>query len=318
MMLLNEMLGIKYPIIQGGMTSISDGRFAASISNAGGLGIIASGHWDKEKVREEIHILKTLTNKPYGLNVFMMSPYAEDIIDLAIEEAVPVVTTGAHSPEKYIRRLKDAGIKVFPVVSSVTLAKRISRYGIDGIIAEGMESGGHVGEATTMALLPQMIKELDVPVIAAGGIGSGSQLASVLAMGGVGIQIGTILLASEEAPVHPNYKEAIIKARDNDTVVILKNTGAPVRVLKNRLTRKYLDMERKNIIDEDLLAFEKEALKKGIFEGDLDMGCMPLGQIAGLVREIKPVGQILDDIMNEAFEATKALNDSINRLKGGN
>lgn len=316
-MLLNELLGIKYPIIQGGMTSISDGKFAATVSDSGGLGIIASGTWDEKRVRNEIHILKSLTDKPYGLNVFMMSPYVEDIIDLAIEEHVPVITTGAHSPEKYIKRLKEAGCKIFPVVSSVTLAKRISRYGIDGVIAEGMESGGHVGEATTMSLIPQMVKELDVPVIAAGGIGCGNQLLAALSMGAIGIQIGTVLIASNECPVHPNYKEAILKAKDNDTVVILKNTGAPVRVFKNRLARKYLDMERKNIYEDDLREKESEALQKGIFEGDIEMGCMPIGQIAGLVKEIRPVKQILDDIMDEAIRGSIALNDNINRLKGG-
>ena len=221
-MLINEMLGIKYPIIQGAMTLITDGKFAACVSNAGGLGIIASGEWDKNRVREEIHIARSLTDKPFGVNLYMMSPYVEDIVDLIIEEKIPVVTTGAHSPEKYIKRFKEAGCKVFPVVASVTMAKRIERFGIDGVIAEGMESGGHVGEATTMSLLPQMVKALKVPVIAAGGIASGSQMTAALAMGASGIQIGTILLASEECDVHENYKKAILKAHDNDTTVILK------------------------------------------------------------------------------------------------
>ena len=314
-MLINEMLGIKYPIIQGAMTLITDGKFASTVSNAGGLGIIASGEWDKNRVREEIHIARSLTDKPVGINLYMMSPYVEDIVDLIIEEKIPVVTTGAHSPEKYIKRFKEAGCKVFPVVASVTMAKRIERFGIDGVIAEGMESGGHVGEATTMSLLPQMVKALKVPVIAAGGIASGSQMTAALAMGASGIQIGTILLASEECEVHENYKKAILKAHDNDTTVILKNTGAPVRVLKNRLARKYLEMERNNSIDEEALKDSFDALFRGIFQGDLENGSMPLGQIAGLIDEIKPVKEILDDIMRESVIAYDSLSDNINKLK---
>lgn len=314
-MRINEMLGIKYPIIQGAMTLITDGKFASTVSNAGGLGIIASGEWDKNRVREEIHIARSLTDKPFGVNLYMMSPYVEDIVDLIIEEKIPVVTTGAHSPEKYIKRFKEAGCKVFPVVASVTMAKRIERFGIDGVIAEGMESGGHVGEATTMSLLPQMVKVLKVPIIAAGGIASGSQMTAALAMGASGIQIGTILLASEECDVHENYKKAILKAHDNDTTVILKNTGAPVRVLKNRLARKYLEMERNNSIDEEALKDSFDALFRGIFQGDLENGSMPLGQIAGLIDEIKPVKEILDDIIRESVIAYDSLSDNINKLK---
>lgn len=314
-MLINEMLGIKYPIIQGAMTLITDGKFASTVSNAGGLGIIASGEWDKNRVREEIHIARSLTDKPFGVNLYMMSPYVEDIVDLIIEEKIPVVTTGAHSPEKYIKRFKEAGCKVFPVVASVTMAKRMERFGIDGVIAEGMESGGHVGEATTMSLLPQMVKALKVPIIAAGGIASGSQMTAALAMGASGIQIGTILLASEECNVHENYKKAILKAHDNDTTVILKNTGAPVRVLKNRLARKYLEMEKNNSIDEEALKDSFDALFRGIFQGDLENGSMPLGQIAGLIDEIKPVKEILDDIIRESVIAYDSLSDNINKLK---
>ena len=314
-MKLNDLTGTKYPIIQGAMTLITDGKFASTVSNAGGLGIIASGEWDKNRVREEIHIARSLTDKPFGVNLYMMSPYVEDIVDLIIEEKIPVVTTGAHSPEKYIKRFKEAGCKVFPVVASVTMAKRIERFGIDGVIAEGMESGGHVGEATTMSLLPQMVKALKVPVIAAGGIASGSQMTAALAMGASGIQIGTILLASEECDVHENYKKAILKAHDNDTTVILKNTGAPVRVLKNRLARKYLEMERNNSIDEEALKDSFDALFRGIFQGDLENGSMPLGQIAGLIDEIKPVKEILDDIMRESVIAYDSLSDNINKLK---
>ena len=245
-----------------------------------------------------------------------MSPYIEQLVNLVISEGVPVVTTGAQSPEKYIKRLKEAGIKVFPVVSSVVIAKRIQRFGVDGIIAEGMESGGHVGEETTMSLIPQMVKELEIPVIAAGGIASGNQLASCLAMGCAGVQIGTVLIATNECPVHKNYKEAIIKARDNDTTIILKNVS-PVRVLKNRLAREYLDMERKNIKDPDLSKKESDALIKGILDGDIESGCLPIGQIAGLVKEIKPVKEVLDDIIKEAYSSVDRLNACIKLLDGG-
>ena len=298
------------------MTLISDGAFAAAVSNAGGLGIIASGIWDINRVKEEIHILKSLTDKPFGVNLYMMSPYIDELVDLVISEGVPVVTTGAQSPEKYIKRLKEAGIKVFPVVSSVAIAKRIQRFGVDGIIAEGMESGGHVGEETTMSLIPQMVKELKIPVIAAGGIASGDQLASCLAMGCAGVQIGTVLIATNECPVHKNYKEAIIKARDNDTTIILKNVS-PVRVLKNRLAREYLDMERKNIKDPDFSKKESDALIKGIFDGDIESGCLPIGQIAGLVKQIRPVKEVLDDIIKEAYSSVDRLNACIKLLDGG-
>lgn len=316
-MLINELLHIKYPIIQGGMTSISDGKFAASVSEAGGLGVIATGLWDKNRVKDEIHILKSLTNKPFGVNLYMMSPYIDELVDLMVEERVPVITTGAQSPEKYIQRLKASGSLIFPVVSSVSVAKRIAKFGVDGFIAEGMESGGHIGKATTMALLPQMIKEIHLPIIAAGGIATGSQLAACLQMGASGIQIGTVLIASNECPVHQNYKEAILKARDNDTTVILKNTGSPVRVLKNQLAREYKEMEKNNIYPEDIRNKEAEALQKGIFEGDINMGCLPLGQIAGIVKSIKPVKVILDDIIEEAISSIEALHDNIDKLNGG-
>ena len=312
---ITELLNIEYPIIQGGMAWVAEHNLAAAVSNAGGLGLIGAASAPAEVVREEIRKCRELTDKPFGVNLYMMSPYVEDIVDLIIEEKIPVVTTGAHSPEKYIKRFKEAGCKVFPVVASVTMAKRMERFGIDGVIAEGMESGGHVGEATTMSLLPQMVKALKVPVIAAGGIASGSQMTAALAMGAKGIQIGTILLASKECNVHENYKKAILKAHDNDTTVILKNTGAPVRVLKNRFARKYLEMEKNNSIDEEALKDSFDALFRGIFQGDLENGSMPLGQIAGLIDEIKPVKEILDDIIRESVLAYDSLSDNINKLK---
>lgn len=314
-MLINEILGIKYPIIQGAMTSISDGRFAAEVSKAGGLGIIASGTWDKERVRKEIHIAKSITSNSIGVNIYMMSPYVNDIISLVIEEKIGICTTGAQSPEMYIKRLVDANVKVFPVVSSVTLAKRMVRYGISGIIAEGMESGGHIGDETTMALIPQMVKELDIPVIAAGGIASGSQLAACLAMGACGIQIGTRLLASSECMIHKNYKDAIVNARDNSTLVILKSRGTPIRVYKNRLSKKYVTLEKNNELLDDVIKEGEESLEKGLFSGDVDWAALPMGQIAGFISDIKPIKEIFDDIIKESLVAFDSLNDNINKLK---
>lgn len=313
-MLIHELLGIKYPIFQGGMTGVSDGKFAATVSSAGALGIIGAGEWDKERVRKEIQIAKSLTNKPFGVNIMMMSPHVLDIVDLVIEEKIPVVTTGAQSPERYIKRLKEAGIMVFPVVSSVVIAKRMERYGVTGIIAEGGESGGHVGEATTMSLLPQMVEAVSIPIIAAGGIASGKQLDACLMMGASGIQIGTILLASLECPIHENFKAAILKARDNDTLVVGRGSGAPVRVLKGPLAKRILEYERKND-QEALKEASSKALEIGLYDGDDTNGIFTCGQIAGYIHEIKPVKKIIDDIILDAIEVEAAFMDNIKKLK---
>ena len=307
-MLLNELLNIKYPIIQGGMANISDGKFAACVSNAGGLGIIACGSYTAGKVEEEILICKSLTDKPFGVNVMLMSPYAKDVIEVICKMQVPVVTTGAGNPGPYIPALKEAGCKVFPVIASVTHAVRLSRYDIDGLIVEGTESGGHIGEATTMALVPQVVNAVDLPVIAAGGIASGKQFNAAIALGAIGVQVGTVMLASLECPIHENYKNAIIAAKDSDTCVTGRSVGLPVRILKNEMAKKYIDLEKQVTDKMELEEITIGALRKAVIDGDVVNGSLMSGQVAGMISSIKSVGEILDGIMMESkieFERMK-------------
>lgn len=313
-MLINEILGIKYPIIQGAMANISDGFFAASVSNAGGLGIIASGAWDGARLKEEIRVCKSLTDKPFGVNVMLMNPHVDEIIDVICKEKPAMVTTGAGNPGKYIPRLKECGIKVFPVVASVALAKRMERYGIDGLIAEGTESGGHVGEATTMSIVPQVINAVSVPVIAAGGIATGKQFNAALALGACGVQVGTIMLASVECPIHQNYKEAVLKARDSDTTVTGRSLGAPVRILKNEMAREYIELEQKSASKDELEAITLGGLRRAVLDGDVKRGSVMMGQVAGLVNEIKPVSQIMSDLISDAIKEKALLDEKLNKL----
>ena len=268
---LNEILGTRLPIIQGGMANIATGEFAAACSNAGALGMIATGGWDGDRLRKEIRRAKELTDKPFGVNLMLMSPYADDIAQIILEEGVKVVTTGAGNPGKYIPAWKEAGIKVLPVVAAVALAKRLSRYHVDAFIAEGTESGGHVGEMTTMALVPQVIDAVDVPVVAAGGIADGRQVAAAFSLGACGIQVGTCLLASNECPIHDNYKQAILKAKDSDTVVTGRSIGGPVRVLKNKMAREYLALEKRGATLEELEQVTLGGLRRAVLEGDTEM-----------------------------------------------
>ena len=240
MKLLNEILGTKYPIIQGGMANIATGEFAAACSNAGALGIIGAGGMNADTLRQNIRRCRELTDKPFGVNIMLMHPQADEFAQIVVEEKVAVVTTGAGNPGKYVPMWKAAGIKVIPVVAAAVLARHLEPLGIDAVIAEGTESGGHVGEMTTMALVPQVVDAVSVPVIAAGGIADGRQLAAALALGACGVQVGTCLLASEECPIHENYKAALLKAKDSDTIVTGRSVGAPVRVLKNRMSREYV------------------------------------------------------------------------------
>ena len=313
-MLLNELLNIKYPIIGGAMANIGTAEFAASVSNAGGLGIIATGAWDEEKTKEEIRKCKKLTSKPFGVNIMLMNPNASKLVDVICEEKVAVVTTGAGNPGAYIEKLHSAGIKVFPVVASVALAKRLERYGVDGFIAEGTESGGHVGEATTMALVPQVIKAVSAPVIAAGGIASGKQLNAALALGAVGVQVGTCLLVSDECPIHENYKNAVIKCRDSDTVVTGRSVGAPVRIYKNKMTRSYLELEKSGATLEELEGLTLGGLRKAVLEGDVENGSVMMGQVAGLVDKRASVEEILKNIIAEAKEEKAKLIEKIDLL----
>lgn len=295
---LNEILGTEFPIIQGGMANIATGEFAAACSNAGALGMIATGGWDGDRLRQEIRRAKELTDKPFGVNLMLMSPYADDIAQIILDEGVQVVTTGAGNPGKYISAWKNAGIKVLPVVAASILAKRLARLGVDAIIAEGTESGGHVGEMTTMALVPQVIDAVDVPVVAAGGIADGRQAAAAFALGACGIQVGTCLLASVECPIHENYKQAILKAKDSDTVVTGRSIGGPVRVLKNKMSREYLMLEKNGATLEELEHVTLGGLRRAVLEGDVEHGSVMSGQVAGMLHEIRPVRQIFESLYN--------------------
>ncbi|WP_287385899.1 nitronate monooxygenase [Lachnospira sp.] len=307
MKLLNEILNIKYPIIQGAMANIATGQFAADCSNAGALGIIAAGGWDAAKLEEEIHKAKKLTNKPFGVNLMLMNPHCDEMAELVCREKISLVTTGAGNPGKYMDSFKEAGIKVFPVVASVMLAKRMIESGADAIIAEGTESGGHVGEMTTMTLVPQMVDAVDVPVIAAGGIADGRQFAAALSLGACGAQIGTSLLVSNECPIHENYKKAIIEAKDNGTIVTGRSVNAPVRILKNKMAREYTRAEKSGATRDELEKYTLGSLRKAVFDGNVDEGSLMSGQVCGQLNEIKPLETILEDLMKETKERLNSL-----------
>jgi enoyl-[acyl-carrier protein] reductase II len=296
---LDQMLGIEFPIMQGGMAQVTTGAFAAAVSNAGALGIIGTGAMNAEMMKAEIETAKKLTDKPFGVNLMMMNPDVEEMARVLAEEKPAVITTGAGNPGKYIEMWKAQGIKVFPVVSSVALAKRLARLGVDGIIAEGTESGGHIGELTTMVLLPQVADAVDVPVIGAGGIASGRQMRAAEILGACGVQIGTVLLGSEECPIHEKYKEALLKAKDRSTVVTGRSVGVPVRVLQNGMTRDYLELEQKGADKMELEKFTLGALRRAVHEGDVERGSLMAGQNASCIREIRPLRVILEEMMNE-------------------
>ncbi|MDE6026031.1 MAG: DUF561 domain-containing protein [Lachnospiraceae bacterium] len=306
-MKLNEFLGIKYPIIQGGMANIATGEFAAAVSNAGGLGLIASGGFDAARIREEINICRKLTDKPFGVNLMLMNPDVDNIAKMLIEEKVDVITTGAGSPEKYVTDWKAVGSKVIPVVASVALAKRMERMGVDAVIAEGGESGGHVGEMTTMTLVPMVVDAVNIPVIAAGGIADGRGIVAAFALGAIGVQIGTCLLASNECPIHENYKQAVVKAKDNGTAVTGRSAGAPVRVIKNTMTREYLKMEAQGVTRDELEKLTLGSLRKAVLDGDTKNGSLMAGQICGLIKDIKPVADILSEMYEGAAKELERL-----------
>ena len=299
-MKLQDLLHTKYPIIQGGMANIATGEFAAAVSNAGALGLIASGGMDHVKLKEEIDKCRALTDKPFGVNLMLMNPDADVIAELLYEEKIPVITTGAGNPGKYMAKWKENGSMVIPVCASVLLAKKMVEAGADAIIAEGGESGGHVGDMTTMTLLPQMVDALDVPVIAAGGIADGRQMAAAYVLGACGVQIGTCLLVSEECPIHENYKNALIKAKDNGTTVTGRSQGAPVRILKNRMARQYLKLEKEGADKMELEKITLGGLRKAVLEGDVDMGSVMAGQVCGQLTEIRPIADILEDMYTDA------------------
>ena len=295
-----EILDIRYPVFQGGMAWIADGRLAAAVSEGGGLGIIAAGNAPGSYVREQIHIAKSLTGKPFGVNIMLMSPCADEVAAVVVEENVPVVTTGAGNPSKYMKEWKAAGIKVIPVVASVALAKLMTRLGATALIAEGGESGGHVGELTTMVLVPQVCDATDLPVIAAGGIADGRGVAAAFMLGAQGVQMGTRFLSAEECTIHPTYKEKILKATDLCTMVTGKRLGHPVRSLRTRFSQNYAKAEYGGMPDDELEALATGALRLAVKEGDIEKGCFLAGQVAAMVKKEQPAAEIVKEVMDEA------------------
>ncbi|MDP2917213.1 MAG: enoyl-[acyl-carrier-protein] reductase FabK [Dehalococcoidia bacterium] len=302
-----DLFGIKYPVIQGAMAHLSTAELVSAVSNAGGLGIIAAAGYEPDWVRDQIRLTRQQTDKPFGVNIYIPSPYTGQVVRVVIEEKVPVVATGAGNPGVYMSRFKEAGIKVMPVVSSVALAERLERMGADAIVAEGMEAGGHIGETTTMALVPQVVDAVTIPVVAAGGIADGRGLVVALALGAKGIQMGTRFICSEECNAHLRFKEKILKAGDRDTVVTGQTTGHPVRCLANRLTSELLKMERAGASKEELEQFGKGRFYQGVIEGNVEEGSLMAGQIAGMIKDIKPVKAIIGDIMAQAEEIISGL-----------
>lgn len=303
---LCDLLGIQYPVFQGGMAWIADGKLAAAVSEGGGLGILAAGNAPGDYVREQIRIAKSLTQRPFGVNIMLMSPFVEEVAQVVAEEKVAVVTTGAGNPTKFMAQWKEAGIKVIPVVASVAMAKLMTRLGASALIAEGGESGGHVGELTTMVLVPQVCDATDLPVIAAGGIADGRQAAAAFALGACGIQVGTCLLTSRECPIHENYKLALLKAKDSDTTVTGRSIGGPVRVLKNKMAREYLALEKRGATLEELEHVTLGGLRRAVFEGDIERGSVMAGQVAGMLHEIKPLRQIFEELYTGSQAVLKA------------
>ena len=308
-MKLNDLTGTKYPIIQGGMANIATGAFAAAVSNAGALGLVASGGMNAEALREQIRICKSKTDKPFGVNLMLMNPDVDNIAQMLIEEKVQFITTGAGNPGKYMAGWKSMGAKVFPVVASVALAKMMVRAGADAVIAEGGESGGHVGDMTTMTLLPQVVAAVDVPVIAAGGIATGEQMAAALLMGACGVQIGTCLLVSEECPIHENYKNALIKAKDNATTVTGRSQGAPVRIIKNEMAREYLKLEAEGAGRDELEKITLGGLRRAVVDGDMIRGSVMAGQVCGQLTAIRPAETIIDELY---VNAKRTLENAVN------
>lgn len=308
--ILCDLLDIEYPVIQGGMAWLGTWELSSAVSRAGGLGLIGAGNAPPEWVREQIRRVREQTQKPFGVNIMLMSPFLEEIVAIILDEKVPIVTTGGGNPGGYVHRFKEAGVKVIPVISSVALARRLERSGADALVAEGMESGGHIGDTTTMALVPQVVDSVNIPVIAAGGIGDGRGMAAALALGAQGIQMGTRFICSTECIAHPRFKETILKAHDRATVVTGESTGHPVRVIKNRLARQFMAMEKDGASREDLECFGEGKLYLGVIQGDVENGSLMSGQIAGLIRSIKPVRIIIEDIVAEAESILARLGNS--------
>lgn len=296
---VTELLGTTYPIIQGGMAWVAEYHLAAGVSNAGGLGLIGAASAPAEWVREQIREAKKLTDKPFGVNIMLMSPYVDEVAKVIVEEKVKVVTTGAGNPEKYMKMWKDAEVKVIPVVASVALAKRMERCGADAVVAEGCEAGGHIGENTTMVLVPQIVDAVNIPVIAAGGIADGRGMAAAFMLGAKGMQLGTHFVATKESIVHENYKKAILKAKDIDSRVTGRTTGHPVRALRNQMTKKYLELENSGVEFEELEKLTLGGLRKAVVDGDVVNGSVMAGQSAAMVKEILSCEELIQKLVKE-------------------
>lgn len=308
---LCELLNIKYPIIQGGMAWVATAELAAGVSNAGGLGIIAAGNAPKEVIKEQIKKCRELTDKPFGVNVMLLSPFVDEIMDLIVEERVEVITTGAGNPAKYIEQLKEVNTKIIPVVPTIALAKRMEKHGADAVIVEGTEAGGHIGELTTMVLTPQVVDNVNIPVIAAGGIADGKGLAAALCLGASGVQIGTRFICSDECIAHENYKNLILKSRDRDAIVTGRSTGHPVRTLKNKLAKEILNMEKEGVNPLDIDQKGVGSLRMAVVNGDVDNGSFMAGQIASYINDVKPCKQIIEDIMEESKSILSKINKKL-------
>jgi enoyl-[acyl-carrier protein] reductase II len=306
-MSITTLLGIKYPIIQGAMAQIAKAPLVSAVSNAGGLGIIASGGMSADDLRAEIRKTKALTDKPFGVNLMLMMENIKELTEVLIEEGVKIITTGAGTPKSFMPIWKEAGIIVMPVVPSVMIAKRMEKLGADIVIAEGTEAGGHVGETTTMALLPQIVDAVSIPVVGAGGVADGRGIAACFALGAQGVQIGTRFLATEECPVHPNFKAAMLKASDRDTTVTGRKAGAPVRSIKNKMIKEYLRLEDENVDRDTLEALTLGSLRKAVLEGDTENGSIMAGQITGMITEIKSCEALITEMMEEAKQISKQL-----------
>ncbi|MCD8119213.1 MAG: enoyl-[acyl-carrier-protein] reductase FabK [Lachnospiraceae bacterium] len=303
---ITKLLGIQYPVIQGGMAWVAEYHLAAAVSEAGGLGIIGASNAPGEWVREQVREAKRLTDKPFGVNIMLMSPYADDVAKVVAEEGVKVVTTGAGNPEKYMAMWKEAGIRVMPVVASVALARRMERCGADAVIAEGTESGGHIGELTTMVLVPQVADAVNIPVVAAGGIADGRGIAAAFMLGAEAVQMGTRFIATDECTAHENYKNSVIKAKDIDTRVTGRSTGHPVRVLRNQMTAEYLKMEAEGATFEELEKMTLGGLRRAVVDGDVKTGSLMSGQSAGLVKEKKSCAEVMQELMSQTEEVLAA------------
>ena len=302
---ITKLLGIRYPIIQGGMAWVAEYHLASAVSNAGGLGLIGAANAPADWVRDQVRKMKELTDKPFGVNIMLMSPSADEVAKVMVEEKVPVVTTGPGNPEKYIGMWKEAGIKVIPVVASVAMAKRMERAGADAVVAEGSEAGGHIGETTTMVLVPQIADAVQIPVIAAGGIADGRGIAAAFMLGAKGVQMGTHFVVTDECQVHENYKERILRAKDIDTRVTGRSTGHPVRALRNEMTRRYLELEGKGASFEELELLTLGGLRKAVVEGDVKTGSVMAGQSAGMVKESMSCRALIEKLAAEAEELLK-------------